>query len=147
MADLGQEIKSRFQSEGHKALLNVKFTANRINSIGESIMKEHQISMAQYNILRILRGAGDEALTANEIKSRMVEKSPNATRLVDKLLVKNLVTRSKCETDRRVVYVKITPEGLKLLEDISLDEFHDFYSRLSDAEFQELNRLLDKMRG
>lgn len=147
MADLGQEIKSRFQSEGHKALLNVKFTANRINSIGESIMKEHQISMAQYNILRILRGAGDEALTANEIKSRMVEKSPNATRLVDKLLVKNLVTRSKCETDRRVVYVKITPEGLRLLEDISLDEFHDFYSRLSDAEFQELNRLLDKMRG
>ena len=123
MADLGQEIKSRFQSEGHKALLNVKFTANRINSIGESIMKEHQISMAQYNILRILRGAGDEALTANEIKSRMVEKSPNATRLVDKLLVKNLVTRSKCETDRRVVYVKITPEGLRLLEDISLDEF------------------------
>ena len=147
MADLGQEIKSRFQSEGHKALLNIKFTANRINSIGESIMKEHQISMAQYNILRILRGAGDEALTANEIKSRMVEKSPNATRLVDKLLVKNLVTRSKCETDRRVVYVKITPEGLRLLEDISLDEFHDFYSRLSDAEFQELNRLLDKMRG
>ena len=147
MADLGQEIKSRFQSEGHKALLNVKFTANRINSIGESIMKEHQISMAQYNILRILRGAGDEALTANEIKSRMVEKSPNATRLVDKLLVKNLVIRSKCETDRRVVYVKITPEGLRLLEDISLDEFHDFYSRLSDAEFQELNRLLDKMRG
>ena len=147
MADLGQEIKSRFQSEGHKALLNVKFTANRINSIGESIMKEHQISMAQYNILRILRGAGDEALTANEIKSRMVEKSPNATRLVDKLLVKNLVTRSKCEIDRRVVYVKITPEGLRLLEDISLDEFHDFYSRLSDAEFQELNRLLDKMRG
>ena len=147
MADLGQEIKSRFQSQGHKALLNIKFTANRINSIGESIMKEHQISMAQYNILRILRGAGDEALTANEIKSRMVEKSPNATRLVDKLLVKNLVTRSKCETDRRVVYVKITPEGLRLLEDISLDEFHDFYSRLSDAEFQELNRLLDKMRG
>ena len=147
MADLGQEIKSRFQSEGHKALLNIKFTANRINSIGESIMKEHQISMAQYNILRILRGAGDEALTANEIKSRMVEKSPNATRLVDKLLVKNLVIRSKCETDRRVVYVKITPEGLRLLEDISLDEFHDFYSRLSDAEFQELNRLLDKMRG
>ncbi|MGB0778029.1 MAG: MarR family winged helix-turn-helix transcriptional regulator [Flavobacteriaceae bacterium] len=147
MADLGKEIKSRFQSEGHKALLNVKYTANYINSLGEGILKPFKISTAQYNILRILRGAGEEPLAASEIKNRMVEKSPNTTRLIDKLLVKELVSRYKCESDRRVVYVQITEKGLQMLEEIKLDKFDVFYTRLTEDEYKTLNDLLDKVRG
>jgi len=147
MADLGKEIKSRFQSQGHKALLNVKYTAHYINSLGEGVLKPFKISMAQYNILRILRGAGDEALAASEIKNRMIEKSPNTTRLIDKLLNKGLVSRFKCESDRRVVYVQISQKGLEMLEDIKLDSFDVFYTRLSEDEFKALNDLLDKVRG
>ncbi|MDA8596605.1 MarR family transcriptional regulator [Flavobacteriaceae bacterium] len=147
MADLGKEIKSRFQSEGHKALLNVKYTASYINSLGEGILKPFKISTAQYNILRILRGAGEEPLAASEIKNRMIEKSPNTTRLIDKLLVKGLVSRYKCESDRRVVYVQITEKGLQMLEAIKLDNFDVFYTRLTEDEYKTLNDLLDKVRG
>ncbi|MGB0838281.1 MAG: MarR family winged helix-turn-helix transcriptional regulator [Flavobacteriaceae bacterium] len=145
MADLGVEIKSSFQSEGHKALLNLKYTANYINGIGNEYLKEFNISSAQYNILRILRGSG-EALAVQEVRNRMVEKSPNTTRLLDKLVLKNLVHRDRNKTDKRIVEVKITSEGLALLDQIKLEWFEDLYTALSEKEFKEFNRMLDVLR-
>lgn len=145
MAEFSKEINSKFPNERIKALLNIKFTANYLDNIGNAHLKPFNISEQQYNILRILRGA-KEAITVKTVKDRMVQKSPNATRLMDKLCDKGLIERLRCENDRRVVYVKINEKGLALLEKIKLDEFDSYLNNLSDAEAKLLNELLDKFR-
>jgi DNA-binding MarR family transcriptional regulator len=145
MGDLAKDINSTFPSEQVKALINIKYTSNWIENKSNSILKPFQISVQQYNILRILRGA-KEAIKVQVVKDRMIEKSPNATRLMDKLCTKNLIERFRCEEDRRVVYVKITPQGLKMLQEIKMDSMSEIMSSLSDVEAIELNRLLDKIR-
>ena len=102
--------------------------------------------MQQYNVLRILRGA-NKAITVNSVKERMVQKSTNSTRLMDKLCTKKLIERMRCENDRRVVYVKITDIGLSLLEAINMEEFDTYMNVLNLKEAKELNRLLDKVRN
>ena len=102
MGDFSNEINLNFVDERIKALLNIKYTANFLDTIGNDIMKPFKISEQQYNILRILRGAG-KAITVNTVKERMVQKSPNTTRLMDKLCKKAFIERSRCENDRRVV--------------------------------------------
>mgnify|MGYP001002739320 CR=1 FL=1 len=89
MGDFSKEINSTFPNERVKALLNIKYTANHLDTIGNNFLKPFNISEQQYNILRILRGA-KEAITVNAVKDRMVQKSPNSTRLMDKLCNKNL---------------------------------------------------------
>ena len=99
-------------------MLNIIYTANWINSIHNEFFKPYGLSPQQFNILRILRGAG-KAIKVQTIKERMLERAPNATRLMDKLCAKRLIERIPCPEDRRVVHIAITDEGLKLLEDIS----------------------------
>ena len=145
MGDFSKEINSVFPNERVKALLNIKFTANYLDHIGNAILKPFNISEQQYNILRILRGAKD-AITVKTVKERMVQKSPNATRLMDKLCDKNLIERLRCENDRRVVYVQINEKGLALLNEIKMDEFDDYLNKISEKEAKLLNELLDKLR-
>lgn len=145
MGDFSKEINSVFPNERVKALLNIKFTANYLDHIGNAILKPFNISEQQYNILRILRGAKD-AITVKTVKERMVQKSPNATRLMDKLCDKNLIERVRCENDRRVVYVQINEKGLALLNEIKMDEFDDYLNKISEKEAKLLNELLDKLR-
>ena len=145
MGDLAKEINSKFPNEKVKALLNIKYTASWLDQIGNEILKPYKISEQQYNILRILRGAG-KAITVNEVKERMIQKSPNATRLMDKLFDKQLIERTRCENDRRVVYIKITKNGDDLLEKINMKEFDDVLKVLTEQEAKTLNTLLDKIR-
>jgi MarR family 2-MHQ and catechol resistance regulon transcriptional repressor len=145
MADLEKEINSTFENERIKALLNIKYTAGWLDQMGNEVLKPFKISEQQYNILRILRGAA-EAITVNEVKERMIQKSPNATRLMDKLCDKKLIERTRCENDRRVVFIKITRKGMVLLEKINLKELHDHLNVLSEEEAKMLNQLLDKIR-
>tara|TARA_R110001583_G_C5632827_1_gene407188 strand:+ start:1697 stop:2134 length:438 start_codon:yes stop_codon:yes gene_type:complete len=145
MAEFSKEINSRFTNERVKALLNIKFTANYLDNIGNSILKPFNISEQQYNILRILRGA-KESITVNTVKDRMVQKSPNSTRLMDKLCDKGLIDRVRCENDRRVVYVQINKKGLALLEEIKMDDFNYSMDKITDKEAEMLNKLLDKLR-
>lgn len=146
MGDFAKEINASFSSDRLKALLNIKYTSNWLDQIGSEILKPFNISEQQYNILRILRGAEKE-ISVNQVKERMIQKSPNATRLMDKLLEKKLIVRSRCENDRRVVFVKISDKGLKLLDSIDMSEFDKYINRLSESEAVKLNELLDKMRG
>ncbi|WKK64824.1 MarR family winged helix-turn-helix transcriptional regulator [Lutimonas zeaxanthinifaciens] len=146
MGDFAKEINASFSSNRLKALLNIKFTSNWLDQIGSEILKPFNISEQQYNILRILRGTEKE-ISVNQVKERMIQKSPNATRLMDKLLEKKLIVRSRCENDRRVVFVKISDKGLKLLNSIDMSEFDKYINRLSESEAVKLNELLDKMRG
>lgn len=145
MGDFSKEINSKFENQKVKALLNIKYTASWLDQIGTEIMKPYKISEQQYNILRILRGAA-KAITVNEVKERMIQKSPNATRLMDKLCEKNLIHRSRCENDRRVVYVKITKDGMSLLEKIKMTKFDKILNALTEKEAKTLNTLLDKIR-
>ena len=145
MAEFSKEINSTFPNERIKALLNIKFTANFLDNIGNAQLKPFNISEQQYNILRILRGA-NESITVKTVKDRMVQKSPNSTRLMDKLCDKGLIERVRCENDRRVVYVKINKKGLALLKKIKMDDFENVLNNISDKEAKTLNELLDKLR-
>lgn len=146
MGDFAKEINSSFPNNKVKAFLNIIYTANWINSVQVAFFKPFGLSSQQYNILRILRGAG-EPLKVQTIKERMVERSPNATRLMDKLNDKQLIERIACPSDRRVVHINITPKGLKLLDEIDKQsDRYDFINNLTEKEAETLSNLLDKMR-
>lgn len=145
MGDIAKDINSKFVNEKVKALINIKYTANWLDNIGSKILKPHNISEQQYNILRILRGAG-KAISVNAVKEIMVQKSPNSTRLMDKLCDKKLINRIRCENDRRVVHIEISKGGLDLLENINMNEFNKHMKSLTEKEAKTLNTLLDKIR-
>lgn len=145
MEDLSKELNTKFPNERVKALINVLYTANWINTYQNNFFQPFGISPQQYNILRILRGAG-EPLRVQTIKDRMIERSPNATRLMDKLCDKELIQRLSCEQDRRVVHIEITRKGLDLLTEISDDFNQEILKDISEEEAKQLNQLLDKFR-
>lgn len=145
MGDLSKDINSKFANDKVKAMLNIMYTANWIQSNQNSFFKPFGISPQQYNILRILRGAA-EAISVQTIKDRMLERSPNATRLMDKLCDKKLIERVTCEGDRRVVHIKITHQGLELLTEIDIAKRKDQLANLTLKEARILSDLLDKIR-
>ncbi len=140
-------IQAKFQSPQHKAVVNLRFTANFLSNIQNNFMAQFHLTMPQFNILRILRGAKD-AINVNTVKERMLEKSPNTTRLMDKLIEKELIDRVRCNEDRRVVYVKISEKGLALLAEID-EQFKEnsiIQLNISEEDAQHLSELLDKVR-
>ena len=145
MGDIGKDIKSNFKSNKLKALINLKYTSNWLNSKENEFFKPYGISPQQYNILRILRGANDK-MKVQTVKERMIERAPNATRLMDKLCDKNLTERERCDDDRRVVYVRITEDGLALLKQIDENKNLSFLENLTEEEALTLSNLLDKIR-
>ena len=145
MGDISKDIKSTFPNEHVKALINIKYTAHWLDNFGNEFMKPFKISIQQYNILRILRGAG-KAVTVKTVKDRMIQKSPNSTRLMDKLCDKGLIIRTRCESDRRVVFVEISEKGLEILKKIDINKFDDNMKNISEEEAKTLNAILDKLR-
>jgi DNA-binding MarR family transcriptional regulator len=145
MGDISKDINSKFRNKKVKALLNIIYTSNWISSKQTTFFKPFGISTQQYNILRILKGAG-EAIKVQIIKERMLERAPNATRLMDKLCDKALINRLPCPDDRRVVHIEITKKGLILLDEISKEMNHDYLSNLTEKEAGILSDLLDKIR-
>lgn len=149
MPTIDKELKSRFDSEQHKALLNVMFTANWMRSRLSELYRPFGISTQQYNILRILRGA-KARMKMQSVKERMIDRAPNATRLTDKLIAKGLVMRERCEEDRRVVYVSISDPGLEMLTQVDRNNkalMKRMESTLSDEDAAALNDILDRWRG
>jgi len=145
MGYLNDDIQSKFKNEKVKAMLNIIYSANWINSKLNTFFKSFDLSHQQFNILRILNGA-DEPLKVQTIKERMVERSPNATRLMDKLCAKELINRIQCPDDRRVVHIIITKKGKELLHDINKSMNFDVLENLTIDEAKVMNELLDKMR-
>ena len=145
MGDLSKDINSKFENNRVKALLNIIYTANWITSNQNEFFKTYGISPQQYNILRILKGA-DEPLNVQTIKDRMLERSPNATRLMDKLCAKKYIERCPSDHDRRVVKIAITKEGKAFLETIPNNFNRELLKNLNEAEAEQLSNLLDKMR-
>lgn len=145
MGDISKDVNSKFKDQHTKALINILYTAGWITAKQNTFFGTFGLSPQQYNILRILKGA-KSPLRAQVVKERMIERSPNATRLMDKLCAKGLVERFDCKEDRRVVHVVITNKGLELLDEIS-DDFNDeWLKNISEEEATQLSDLLDKLR-
>jgi DNA-binding MarR family transcriptional regulator len=113
-----QEIKqsSPIGSLEEEAYLNVQRTANALSQEMGDLLRRHELTQPQYNVLRILRGAGERGLTASDIGDRMITRDPDVTRLVDRLEKRGLVERWRCGEDRRVVWTKIAPAGRALID-------------------------------
>ena len=150
MASIEEEIKQqkKFESEYEKAAVNILFTSSWLYNINAARFKKFDITPEQYNVLRILRGSYPKPLMLGEISCRMLDKSSNATRLVEKLRQKGLVERDLCPTNRRQVDIVVTSKGLSLLTKIDneTNEWHETLKNISKSEAQELNRILDKLR-
>jgi MarR family transcriptional regulator, 2-MHQ and catechol-resistance regulon repressor len=142
-----EAINTKFISEQQKAIVNIRYTSNWLSNIQNSFMKQFDLTMPQFNVLRILRGA-NIPLNIQTIKNRMVEKSPNSTRLLDKLEAKKFILRTNDSEDKRAIMVSITKEGLGVLKSIDkeLKEKDFFNISLSDNEAETLSDLLDKLR-
>ncbi len=135
--------------DAKRAALNVLYTHNMLTEGLSGLLKKYDLSGEQFNVLRILRGAGSKPANMGMIQQRMIAKTSNTTRLVDKLLAKDLVMRKVCPDNRRKMEVWITPKGLDLLEivDPLVDQFEaDFFKRLSDDELIHLTQILEKIR-
>jgi len=150
-SQLQQELKKRepFESLEHAAHLSLLRTADQLQLCFTRLFREHGLTPAQYNILRILRGEGNP-LPILDIASRMIQTVPGITGLIDRLEKATLVERKRCEKDRRVVFVSITDQGKQLVG--TLDEpvnklHHQLLSHLSQDELQTFIDLSEKIRG
>ncbi len=148
---LEKDIKQTkpFRNNIEKSIVNVMFTNNWLCDQQYKMLKKHGITLQQYNVLRILKGHSPEPITINGIIERMLDKMSNASRLVDKLLHKELVSRSYRSDDRRACDVTITPKGIDFVNELNkeIEIFQKNMSNLSEKEFNTLNELLDKFRG
>ena len=149
---LQRELHQRkpFRSPAHEATVGLARTADLARRRVEAILEPHGITASQYNVLRILRGAGQAGLPTLDVADRLVERAPGITRLLDRLEAKGLVRRERCAEDRRRVFCWATPRALRLLEalDVPVDGTEAaVMAPLSDGERRELIRLLDRIRA
>ncbi|MDB4835232.1 MarR family transcriptional regulator [Cyclobacteriaceae bacterium] len=145
------EIKQKkFDSVYTKAFVNLIFTSNSISDKQKNTFKKAKITHQQYNVLRILRGKYPESLNPGQIKEVMLDKSPDLTRLIDRLLVKELVHREYCKVNRRKIDIKVTEKGLSFLKEIEPEvnsAQQELSQNLTEEEANILSDLLDKLRG
>ncbi len=133
-----------------RTILNIMYTQSIISESFNEVIKPYEISPEQFNVLRILRGQKGKPANMCVIQERMVARTSNTTRLVDKLLNKGFVTREVCSENRRKMDIAITEKGLALLKELDpkIAEHEKSYSQnLSNTELEQLNALLEKFRG
>ena len=152
MPRIQDEIKQTrpFPSPSAEAVVALMRTADMVRRSVASVVEPAGITPQQYNVLRILRGAGENGLPTLEIAERMIEETPGITRLLDRLESKALVTRARCDKDRRGVWCRITPQGLELLRQLDgplqkADEAA--LQTLGNHDLEQLIELLDKARN
>ncbi|MHB1920970.1 MAG: MarR family winged helix-turn-helix transcriptional regulator [Chitinophagaceae bacterium] len=140
-------VQKNFANEDQKGIISLIFIGNWVTAQHQQFFKRFQITMQQFNILRILRGQFPEAATINLLKERMLDKMSDVSRLVERLRKAGWVERKLNTLDRRCVNVKISKKGLTLLKKIDdhFNELPPLLSGLSQKEKQTLNLLLDKI--
>jgi DNA-binding MarR family transcriptional regulator len=147
---LEDEIKqSSFKSPQQKLAVNLLYTSHWLNNHYSSFFKSTDITVQQYNVLRILRGQHPDYCNLKLIKERMLDRMSDASRIIDKLVLKGFVERRSCPDDRRNVNIKITAAGLSLLQRLDFidNETKNIFSALDNSETELLNDLLDKLRN
>ena len=138
----------KFKTEFQKAMINLIFTHNWMMERMKMFFDQADLTPQQFNILRILRGAG-QPLSTLQIRQRMLDKMSDTSRIVDRLIKKGLAKKVVCKSDRRLVDVTITDKGLKLLEklDDAQHALDGILQNLNDTDAKQLNKLLDKIRN
>jgi DNA-binding MarR family transcriptional regulator len=147
---LEKDIKQQhFTSENQKLIINLVFTNNWLTEKIRDFLSAEDITLQQFNILRILRGSHPKPLSTLVIRERMLDKMSDTSRIVDRLLLKGLVDKKTCPSDKRLVDISITEEGKKVLAKIDQNEkeMMAVIANLNEEEMKTLNGLLDKMRG
>lgn len=148
--DLQKEVKSsKFENVFQQALVNVFFTYHWSNQNVKEILCPYDITQPQFNVLRILRGQAPNPCTINLLKSRILDKLSDVSRIVDRLVQKGFVHKNINNDDKRALDITISNKGLKLLKklDIEIDFSSFIRPNLSEEEAMQLNGLLDKYRG
>ena len=138
--------QQRFATPQQEALLNVMVAANYVREQSERVTREHGITLPQYNVLRILRGVHPSGHPRCDIAARMLDRAPDVTRIIDRLMEKGFVERDRGAEDRRHSITRITKDGLALLEQIDPDiraAFEPMESLISQREARELSRLCE----
>lgn len=143
------EIQSRFKDEYHKLMINLQLTSSRLSEGIQEEMKKHGLTATQYNVLRILRGQHQKPVSIGLIKDRMIERNSDVSRIIDRLVKKQLIKRTENKLDRRQKDVMISENGLQLLSEIDTieDLIRSRVGHLSIDEAKTLNELLDKARA
>jgi len=147
---LEKDIKQQqFTSENQKLIINLVFTNNWLTEKIRDFLSTSDITLQQFNILRILRGSHPQPLSTLTIRERMLDKMSDTSRIVDRLVLKGLVDKKTCPSDKRLVDISITKEGKKVLATIDQKEKEVMavVANLNQEEMEILNGLLDKMRG
>lgn len=141
-------LKTRsFTNEHHRLRANLLVASNYLTDEVKAFLEPFEITQKQFNILRILRGMGEQVPTVYEIRTRMIDKMSDTSRLVDRLIAKGLVEKYQCPHDGRVMRAKITDEGLLLLQriDQNIEQLDAITNNLTDHEAKVLNQLLTKL--
>lgn len=148
--EIGKEINSnKFENNHQKSIVNLIYTYGWITNLLRQQLNKYDITLQQYNVLRILRGQRPNPATINLIKERMLDKMSDASRIVDRLVQKELVDRTINNNDRRAVDILITNKGLNILSKLDSELLFDqiLNEDFNNADAGILSDLLDKMRS
>lgn len=146
---IAEDIKqSKFRSSHQKAAINIIYTSNWLMEKVRDFLSDVDLTNQQFNVLRILRGSNPTPLSTLQIRERMLDKMSDTSRIVDRLVIKKLVSKNTCKSDKRLVDVCITKKGLELLSQIDEKErsLDKFVSTLNEEDAEKLSELLDKIR-
>lgn len=146
---LEEDIKQeKFSSEYQKLTINIAFTNSYLTNLLNNFLKPYDLSMQQYNVLRILRGQHPDPVSINSITDRMIDKMSNASRLVEKLRMKDMIKRETCSADKRQVDICITTKGLTVLTELDklMLNYEQQFEHLDVKEVARVNNLLDELR-
>lgn len=140
--------QTQFRNASQKAMINIIYSYNWVNETQSKVFASKDITAQQFNILRILRGA-KQPLSTLQIRQRMLDRMSDTSRIVDRLLKKNFVTKNVCDADKRLVDISISKTGMQLLEsmDDEIIELENGFTQLKEDELKQLNFLLDKLRS
>lgn len=147
---LEDEIKQKkFNNEHEKLVVNLIFTSNWLSCLQQRFFKPFGITPQQYNVLRILKGQSPNPASVGMVQERMLDRSSNITRLVDKLIEKKLVSRCENPTNRRMQELRISDKGIEFLEKIATSgtQIYNQFEVLSATEASQFNEMLDRLRG
>lgn len=148
--ELEKEIhQTKFKNDYHKIVVNIIYSYSWVTGLVKERLSKQEVTLQQYNILRILRGQYPKPATINLLKERMLDKMSDASRIVERLVQKELVTRTINKTDRRAVDILITEKGLDVLKDLDpvITPEDVLKQNITEEEAAQLNVLLDKLRG
>ncbi len=147
---LEDEIKQvQFKTEHHKLMINLLYTTSWLQRMQSGVLRPHDITPEQYNILRILRGSKGQPMSLNDISSRMIDRASNTSRLIDKLVLKKWAIRKICPDDRRQSEIAITEKGLEILDKLQkpIDDITEQFSIISVNDCKKFNQALDEIRN